>query len=277
MRLQLFRDFQLLATTPSRNTELLDEHQLDRGAMRNRIVLEGAWEPMRQSWKFMVLVAALSVTQAFVAPSNAALFNMQELVDGTSFDSPDGTLHFDQFTFEIVTDDTLSPLLSDYEVLVDAALLSDGFRLVGSILVGGGDSGQIKLGYEVTAIVGQITAAGLSFNGIAYGDGANASVLEEFFTVPGDAMLFDNNLEVFSLGASVSAEGPRRNFDFTTFDQTYDKLRIENDIFVTSDGGIFGSMSVVEQHFSTVPEPGTAALLGFGVIGVGISRWRKRH
>lgn len=237
---------------------------------------------MTQSWKFMMLGAALSVTQAFAAPSGAALFSMQELVDGGSFDSPDGTLRFDQFTFEIVTDDTLSPNLSDYKVLVDAALMSDGFRLVGSILVGGEDSGRIKLAYQVTSLVGEITAAGLSFNGIAYGDGAQASVFSEFFSVPGDTPLLAGNLlvgnlEVYSIGSDPAGEAMRRDFDFIAFDHGYDKLRVENDIIVVSDGGIFGSMSVVEQHFTTVPEPSTAALLGFGLIGVGISRSRKRR
>ena len=147
----------------------------------------------------------------------------------------------------------------------------------GSILVGGNDTGQLTLGYRVTANGGQISSAGLYFNGVAFGEGAIASVLGEFFTDPAGTALPGNNLEVLSSGGGVTNGTSDTEIDFTVFDQTHLSLRVRNDIEVAGNGGIFGSISVVEQNFQTVPEPSTAALIGFGIVGVGAWRLRNRR
>ena len=69
----------------------------------------------------------------FSVPSQAAVFTAQQLHDGAFFDSPDGKLHFDNFSFTI-SGASLDPDLSNYQVQVLESLTPGGFRLVGQFI-----------------------------------------------------------------------------------------------------------------------------------------------
>jgi hypothetical protein len=230
---------------------------------------------MLRGWNALIMAISLVIAIGVGGPSTASSFTVQELVDGTSFDSPDGNLHFDNFTFTVTTEASLSTNLSDYQVIVDESLTSGGFRIVGPIGISGDNAGDIVFTYDVTANLGQqINSVGLYFNGRAFGPGALANVSEDIFA-PGETEPL-GRLTVFSIGGD-SGEEDYQVVDYLEFDAVYSSLHIEKDISVINRGGLFAAISVIDQHFTVVPEPTTASLMFLGLMGAGAWRTSRRR
>jgi hypothetical protein len=223
---------------------------------------------MLRRWNLFIMAVGLAMALGVGASSTASTFTAQQLVDGASFDSPDGNLHFNNFKFAVVTGSSLSTNLSDYQVTVDGSLTSGGFRITGPIGVTGNNSaGIIQFAYDVTANSGPgINSVGLYVNGRASGPGARAIVSEDIFApgIPGP---------LAQLSVVLSGEEEQRVVDYVEFEDFYTSLHIEKAIDVGTDEGTLATISVIDQNFTVVPEPSTASLMVLGLLGAGV--WRS--
>ncbi|CAG1007977.1 hypothetical protein MYXO_03663 [Myxococcaceae bacterium] len=150
-----------------------------------------------------------------------------------------------------------------------------GFRLSGPIMVADGNSAVVQLNYTVTSGNGiLITDAHLFSNGSFSKDPAPGSAAGVSET------LFSNNTPIGQLatfGASSSGD-----FDDLTdeiiFQTGYTSIVVAKDIAVATPFGSQGSVahiSIVDQTFTFVPEPGTLLLGGAGLVGLAVLGRRR--
>lgn len=112
----------------------------------------------RGHWVGWLLGLAL-LAGAGAAPATT----LQDLADGATLTSGDGTLRFDNFQVSIAGSG-ISQDASDYNVVV----LDDGFAITGPIGVAPGFAGDINLEYDVWALGDAgVVGASLSMNGAA--------------------------------------------------------------------------------------------------------------
>ena len=214
---------------------------------------------LRSGWR----AAAIAVLCLGVAAPASAL-TLGDLNAGDMFTSGNGALEFSFDIGSVVIAGSLNSNLDNYVVVT----LDNGFRIVGPIGVADGNVGDILLDYSVSAtnILNPIISAELSFNGSAFGLGSTANIAEDFSN--GD-----------SLNVAVTGGGFSQKHDMALFGQDIATLDVLKDIQVISaDIGHLASISVIDQRFNVIPEPGTAALmLGGGLVGIAaLGRSRRR-
>jgi hypothetical protein len=204
-----------------------------------------------------------------VAPASA--MTLLDLNEGTSFLSGDGNLEFSFDAGSVALGGALNADLSNYSVITR----DDGFRIVGPIAVADGNMGDIVLDYNVSSTRGManpIVSAEVFFNGSVSAAGS-----------PGGLMASAKVVQDFSNGSSLGVGATGGGFwdksdsvDFAPIDSLDVSLR---DIEVKSlEVGQLAAISVIDQRFNVVPEPGTAMLmLSGGLTGLavmGVSRRR---
>ncbi|MCH2171825.1 PEP-CTERM sorting domain-containing protein [Myxococcota bacterium] len=212
--------------------------------------------------------SAMLLISMVAANSNATTFTLRELTDGTtpSFGSGNTLLTFSDF--EVVLSGALSTDLDDYVAVV----LDDGWRLVGPIGVADGNVGDIALSYEVAVSGSQgIGAAEIFFNGAASGLGSTANVSEVFF---------DSNGPIGTLFVAATGGGLSQLTDTITFPAPTPILvtALKDIQVITTSPGTVAAISVIDQRFEVVPEPGTLALASSGLIALIVFRqYRARN
>ena len=219
---------------------------------------------------FWIVCAAL-LGFALAGQGRALTFTLQQVIDGGGFTTTNG-LTFDDFDAKIAGDLSLS--VSNDDLLI--TVLADGFELTGPLSTADGESGDVLLSFGVMAmsVATGINGASLLTIGVADGNGAQAAVDELLLGQPGSHVL--GVLTTFDTGAT-SEDGVFA--DALQFAPQL-SIRVTKDIVLDSfliGGGPGGSarISFIEQRFTMVPEPGTLALLGIGLTGIGIFGRRR--
>jgi len=186
--------------------------------------------------------------------------SLASLVAGGTLTSEDGNFTFSDFGASVAG--AISSNLNDYNVQA----LTSGFRITGAFLVADGNFGDMVLGFRATAKPGiAITDAHLFFNGSFNGNdvpaGMGTSVNETIFV---------NDIPIAQLSVASSSGGFVKLTDEVVFGATT-SIVVLKDIALSSFGGQGGSVahiSIVDQTFTFIPEPGTLLLGSVGLLGL---------
>ncbi len=200
---------------------------------------------LRMKSILLVLVGALVLSSG---AANAATFTLDQLVNGGTFVSDDGSLTFSDF--KVTKTKHLSGNLANYTVTV----LGDGFMLTSSeFTANGGGLRKFDLSYKVTANQGAITGASMDSAGTSTSGRVKIEKdIEDLLSDEGTFLL--NSIRS---GGGILSDADSFSPGVVSFD-VEEQIRIKK----------VSSLTAVSNHYTAVPEPGELSMLAAGLAGL---------
>lgn len=188
-----------------------------------------------------------------------------------------GTLTFSGFSTSITGSGTYSPT-SATSISVSGLMDSGapGIQITGDFdAFGPGSYGDVALAYNVMSSGSKIDDVFLGLSGASLlGSGANVTITECAYSDAAHTHLLGGDcLTVYDPPPVLTAE--------LMLGGDYSSVYITKDISFNAsncaDCSTHAALSIIDQRFSTVPEPGTLALFGAGLLGCAIFVGRRRR
>lgn len=213
------------------------------------------------------LAAAVLACLAAVTNANAASVTLDTLLSGGSFTSGDKMLN--NFTYTHIGD---MPVASQIVVTsITDANGNYGVRFNGPFVDLGGDGmasdGFLEFTVNVTDPNMEIIGVDLFGNPSVFGGDGVAQVTETFLPT-----ITSQQLDIYDINP-----GGFMGADSVTFSQGYTTLTVQKDILLSAGTGAAATMSFFDQVFvqQQVPEPASAGIFAFGLLGLLAKRRRR--
>lgn len=220
---------------------------------------------LKRYWNEALLACLVAVTGFLGAQANATPLDV--LVAGGTLTSDSGDILFDNFA--ATPSGALSTDLSLYDISVLTG--QEGIVITGPLSVSGGAVGAMNIEFDVSVLTSGLflNGAGLDFSGtITDLVGLEfATVSEDLLDGPlpgGTPIAGDADLAVLALTGTPGFT----DSDSASFAQI-SSLHVFKDINLTTTSAGAVSITSIEETFSVVPEPATAALMVIGLLGLG--------
>ncbi len=212
--------------------------------------------------------AAVLACFAAVTNANAASVTLDTLLNGGSITSGDKTLT--DFTYTNIGDipDASSVVVTP----ISDASGNYGFRFNGPFVDLGGDGvssdGFLEFTVNVTDPNMEIIGVQLIGNPSVIGGEGVAQITETFLPA-----VTDVQLDIFD----INPGGGFLGVDSVEFSQGYTSLVVQKDILLSAGDGAAATLSFFDQIFvqQPVPEPASAGIFAFGLLGLLAKRRRR--
>jgi hypothetical protein len=216
-----------------------------------------AWSAL--SLGLVACLLSVTVNAATIGPA----VNLNDLITNNgSVVAGDKT--FDNFTY--INNSGQMPLASEVNVTPILESGNYGIRITGAFAdAQGGGLSDAVLTYRVTASPGrQIVDVHMAADVAIFGDNGFVGVTETFF--PEDPLTIIDVFEV-KPGFVQLTDGA----DLTAPVQS---MHVQKDIIAFAGNGSAATLSIIDQTFSQIPEPGCGLLLLSGLVGMTLVRRR---
>lgn len=186
-----------------------------------------------------------------------------------------GGLTFSDFTTSITGEGNYSPTMASSISVATLTVGDPGIEFTGDFdAFGSGSSGDVALDYTVTSSGAKIDDVFLGLGGATLvGSGANVTVTEcAYANAAHTELLGGNCLSVYDPPPTLTAT--------LNLGGDYSTIYITKDISYNAGSctsSCNAALSIIDQRFSTVPEPGTLALFGAGLLGCALFVGRRRR